>query len=123
MLQQIFVEGFFHGDPHPGNIVVLPGDVICYMDFGMVGRLTEETKYHCASLVIALMRADTNAIMKSVDALAEIPEETDLHLLKEDVEVLREKYYDLPLSQLSLREAINDLYHLAFKYHIRFLPI
>ncbi|KYC59037.1 ABC1 kinase family protein [Heyndrickxia coagulans] len=120
MLQQIFVEGFFHGDPHPGNIVVLPGDVICYMDFGMVGRLTEETKYHCASLVIALMRADTNAIMKSVDALAEIPEETDLHLLKEDVEVLREKYYDLPLSQSSLREAINDLYHLAFKYHIRF---
>ncbi|MCB6949697.1 ABC transporter, partial [Roseburia faecis] len=45
---------------------------------------------------------------------------TDPHLLKEDVEVLREKYYDLPLSQLSLREAINDLYHLAFKYLIRF---
>lgn len=120
MLKQIFVDGFFHGDPHPGNLVVLPGDILCYMDFGMVGRLTEETKYHCASLVIALMRADSNAIIKSVDALAEIPDDADLHMLREDVEVLREKYYDVPVSQLSLREAINDLYHIAFKYHIRF---
>ncbi len=120
MLKQIFIDGFFHGDPHPGNLLVLPGDILAYMDFGMVGRLTEETKYHCASLVIALMRADSNAIIKSVDAIAAIPDDIDLHLLREDVEVIREKYYDIPISQLSLKDAINDLYHIAFKYHIRF---
>ena len=61
VLQQILIEGYFHGDPHPGNILALPGDVIIFLDFGMVGRLTPEMKYHMASLVIALMRQSTDA--------------------------------------------------------------
>ncbi|WP_202945731.1 ABC1 kinase family protein [Acetonema longum] len=44
MFQQIFVAGFFHGDPHPGNVLVLPGERIAFLDFGMVGRLNPEKK-------------------------------------------------------------------------------
>src|SRR5690625_1265353 len=46
MLQQILDVGFFHGDPHSGNIYILPNDRIAYLDFGMVGRLNDDLKYH-----------------------------------------------------------------------------
>ncbi|GAE29823.1 ABC1 family protein [Halalkalibacter hemicellulosilyticusJCM 9152] len=53
ILQQILLEGFFHGDPHPGNIYALHDEVVAFMDFGMVGRLTSEMKQHLATLIIA----------------------------------------------------------------------
>jgi len=122
LFRQIFIEGFFHGDPHPGNLVILSGNIIAYMDFGMVGRLTEDAKHHCASLVIGLMRGDTDNIIKSVDHLATIPDDIDMKMLHADIDQLREKYYDVPFSQLSLKDAINDLFQIAFKYHIHFPP-
>lgn len=66
IFRQIFIEGFFHGDPHPGNVLVLPGEAIAFIDFGMVGRLNPEMKYHFSSLVIALMRQSTDGVIKSI---------------------------------------------------------
>lgn len=119
ILHQIFIEGFFHGDPHPGNVLVLPGEVIAFIDFGMVGRLTPVMKYHLSSLVIALMRQSTDGVIKSIVQMGLVPDDVNLVRMREDVDELREKYYGVPLSQISLAEAVNDLFRVAFRHSIR----
>lgn len=119
IFQQIFIEGFFHGDPHPGNVLVLPREVIAFIDFGMVGRLNPEMKYHFSSLVIALMQQSTDGVIKSICQMGLVPDDVNLMQLRDDVEQLREKYYHVPLSKISLGEAVNDLFRVAFRHSIR----
>lgn len=119
VFHQIFIKGFFHGDPHPSNISALPGDKILFMDFGMVGRLTPEMKNHFGTLVIALMRQSSDGIIKAITRMGLVPEDVDIRLLREDVDQLRDKYYDVPLSQVSIGEPVNDLFTIAHQYHIQ----
>lgn len=119
MFHQIFIEGLFHGDPHPGNIAALPGEEVIFMDFGMTGRLTQELKGNLATLVIAMMRQSTDGVIKAIDRMGLIPDEVDMRQLTEDVDLLREKYYDVPLSEVSIGEAVNDLFSLAHQHYIQ----
>jgi ubiquinone biosynthesis protein len=119
IFHQIFVHGYFHGDPHPGNVLVLPGEIIALIDFGMVGRLTPEMKYHFSSLVIALMRQSTDGVIKSICQMGLVSDDVNLAQLRDDIEQLREKYYRVPLSKISLGEAVNDLFRIAFRHSIR----
>lgn len=119
IFQQILIEGFFHGDPHPGNILAGPGEVIVFLDFGMVGRLTLEMKTYIAALIIAMMRKNTNGVIKAITKMGLIPDDIDMQKLTKDVDELKEKYLDVPLSQVSLGESINDLFSIAFKHHIQ----
>ncbi|MCT8139414.1 AarF/ABC1/UbiB kinase family protein [Anaerobacillus sp. CMMVII] len=119
MFQQILVDGFFHGDPHPGNLLVSSGNKVIFMDFGMVGRLSSLMRDHFASFIIAMMLQNTDGVVKSVIKMGLIPEEANLTLLRADVDLLREKYYDVPFSQLSLGEAVTDLFSVATKHGIR----
>ncbi|MGU3473617.1 ABC1 kinase family protein [Paenibacillus sp. D51F] len=135
ILEQIFVSGLFHADPHPGNILVmecpeaLPGKpapeadkkhpVIGLLDFGMTGRLTPGMKGHFASLVIALRRQSTDGVIKAIDEMGLIPEDADWRELRRDVDKLREKYYQVPFSEISLGESVTDLFHVSYKHRIR----
>lgn len=119
LFHQVLIEGFFHADPHPGNILLLDGGVISLIDFGMVGRLTLEMKHNFASLVIAMMRQNTESMIKAVLRIGIVPEDVNLPLLTNDVDELREKYMDVPMSQISLGEAISDLFVVAFQHQIR----
>ncbi|KMY49139.1 ABC1 kinase family protein [Peribacillus loiseleuriae] len=119
MLHQILIEGFFHGDPHPGNMMVLPDEVVVFMDFGMVGRLTSDMKYQLASLVISLKRGDTLGIIKAISKMGILSDQINMAVLRADVDELKEKYYHLPLSQISLGEAVNDLFTISFHHQIQ----
>lgn len=119
VFHQILIEGFFHGDPHPGNLSILPGGVIAFMDFGLVGRLTPEMKGHFASLVIALMLQSSDGLIKAVTKMGLVPDDVNKQALRADVDELREKYYDVPLSKVSLGEAINDLFAVAHRHQIK----
>ena len=119
LFHQMLIEGFFHADPHPGNIFLLQGGVISFIDFGMVGRLTLDMKHNFASLIIAMMRQNTESMIKAVLRIGIVPEDVNLPLLSNDVDELREKYMDVPLSRVSLGEAISDLFEVAFRHQIR----
>lgn len=118
MLHQILIEGFFHGDPHPGNIVILPGDRIVWMDFGMVGRLSANMQNQFALLALSMKSGSTNGIIKAISEMGVIPIETDMSALQVDIDELRDKYYDVPLSQISLGGAVTDLLSVAYKHQI-----
>ncbi|CAA7600193.1 Protein kinase domain protein [Acididesulfobacillus acetoxydans] len=119
ILQQILMEGFFHGDPHPGNILAVSADVIALIDFGMVGRLTPDMRYNFASIVIAMMRQNTDGMLQAVLRMGIVPDDVNMRRLRQDVDDLREKYMEVPLSRISLGEAVNDLFVVAFRHRIR----
>lgn len=119
LFEQILMDGFFHADPHPGNVMVLPGHQLLFMDFGMVGRLTPMMKDHLTDMIIALARQNTHAIVKAIYKMGVVPDDVDDDMMRADMEELRDKYYDIPFSQVSLGEAVNDLFRVASKHRIR----
>jgi ubiquinone biosynthesis protein len=119
VFSQILMHGFFHADPHPGNLAALPGDVILFMDFGMVGRLTPEMKGHLAGLIIGLMRRNTDLIIRALYRMGVVPATIDDDKLHRDIDLLRDKYYDIPLSQVNLGESVSDIFSVAYKHRIK----
>lgn len=119
IFQQIFVEGFFHGDPHPGNVVVLPGEIIGFLDFGMVGRLSPEMKYNLASLIIALTRQNSDGLVKAILRIGVVPDNVNMPQLRDDIELVKERYWGVPLSRISLADAVSDIFAIALKHNIK----
>ncbi|WP_010268582.1 ABC1 kinase family protein [Paenibacillus senegalensis] len=119
ILHQVLIEGFFHGDPHPGNVLVMGNGELALLDFGMVGRLTQQTKSRFASLLVSLRNQNTDGVIRAISQLGLVPEDTDMDVLRDDVELLRDKYYKVPFSEISMGEAVNDLFGLAFRHDIR----
>ncbi|AHF07119.1 ABC1 kinase family protein [Desulfitobacterium metallireducens] len=119
MFKQILIDGFFHGDPHPGNIFILPGQIISLIDFGMVGRLSSEMKYNFSSLVIGMMRKKTKDMVDAVLDMGIAPSDVNMKLLYRDVDNLREKYLDVAMSEIHLGEAVNDLFKVAYRHRIQ----
>lgn len=119
ILHQVLMEGVFHGDPHPGNIFVLPGNVIAFMDFGLIGRITPQMKDSIATLIIAMMSKNTDGLIRAITQMGVVPDDVNMDLLRTDLDNLREKYYDIPLSRVSIGEAVNDLFSVALEHDIR----
>lgn len=84
----------------------------------MVGRLNSEMKYQFSSLVIAMMRKKTRDMIEAVLDMGIVPPEIDMKHLYRDVDALRDKYFDVALSQVHLGEAVNDLFTVAFRHQI-----
>ncbi|CAM2752358.1 ABC1 kinase family protein [Salinicoccus roseus] len=119
IFHQILIEGFFHGDPHPGNITIMEDEVIGFMDFGMVGKMTKEMKANFGSLLIAMMRKDADGVVRAITHMGVVPDEVDMKALKKDAELLRDKYYDIPLSRMNLGEAVQDIFDIANTHRIK----
>ncbi len=119
IFHQILIEGFFHGDPHPGNILALPGEVIAFMDFGIVGRLSPDMRDHVASLVIAMMNQNTDDIVRTLMRMGLVPDTIHRGKLRSDVDVLREKYSNVPFSEMSLGKVVNELFAVAYRHRIK----
>lgn len=118
MIRQIYVDGFFHSDPHPGNLAVLPGNKIVFMDFGQVGYLDEELRERAADLVLALVRHDIDGVVRGIMRIGITQGQTDLSSLKRDVSRLERKYYGMPLSEISVGISIEELMEVAWRHKI-----
>jgi len=118
IFHQILNVGHYHADPHPGNLLALSDGRIALLDFGMVGQISPYTKKYLASFIIALRNKSTKGIIRAISDLGMIPEDVDIKKLTADVEAMREKYYDIPLQEVSMGQAINDLFHMAHRHKI-----
>ncbi len=103
-LRQIFVEGFFHADPHPGNLFIEPledgGWRLIFVDFGMVGRLTPETKQGLRDVAIAVGTRDTERLMKAYQILGVLLPSADLVRIQEAEAALFEQLWGKSMREL-----------------------
>jgi ubiquinone biosynthesis protein len=109
LLQEVFVHGFYHADPHPGNFFVLDGGRIGLMDFGMVGRLGETTKRVLLRIALAVIRRDPDRL---VDALIEAGLAggfASRAALKRDLAHFMNRYLDRPIREIAARQFVNEV--------------
>lgn len=119
ILKQIFVDGFFHGDPHPGNIFIMKKNVIALLDFGLVGRIEEDTMINMASLLIAAIGNDTDKIIKALEQMKIVYSGMDVKELKIEIKDFIDKYYGVPLKQLKISVIIEEILEIMIHHQIK----
>jgi len=119
--KMVFEDGFFHADPHPGNIIMMgtaDEPVLGLIDLGLVGRLTEETRDHAISLMLAAVTGDAGGLADALLAMGRPRGRVDLPRFRAEVDELSEKYLGRPLAEVELSALIRDLVQGAIKYDI-----
>lgn len=125
VVKMIFEDGFFHADPHPGNILI-SGDpdspTIGLIDLGMVGRLSPEMRDKTLDLMIAAVRQDHLGVADALYAIGTPTKKVDMRAYRAEVSVLAEKYLGRPLKEIDVAAMISDLMRGASKYGIEIPP-
>lgn len=116
-LKQIFLDGFFHADPHPGNIFITDDNAVCFIDFGMMGVLDDEFRQDLAELMINFSDHNIDGLINQLIRMDILNEKTDINILKSDLNDLFAKYYGMELSRFN--GIIEDLLFLMQKYEVR----
>jgi ubiquinone biosynthesis protein len=122
IMKQIFVHGFFHADPHPGNIFVLPDNVICYIDFGMMGRLDLEMRERFADLLMSIVHRDEREATKVLLRLTLSEEEPNYPALQRDTAEFMDKHCYRPLKDVDLGALLHQLLEMATKHRLGVPP-
>ncbi|RKD72809.1 2-octaprenylphenol hydroxylase [Sinobaca qinghaiensis] len=118
-LHQMMINGFFHSDPHPGNIIFTGKDTAAYIDFGQVARLSRSMRWEFVNYVIAMTKKKPDEVTKAIYEMADFPEDLDTELFTEDIEYLLSKYYETSFHDMSIGKAINDIFATAHRYEIK----
>ncbi|MCE5329459.1 AarF/ABC1/UbiB kinase family protein [bacterium] len=108
VLKQIFEDGFFHADPHPSNIFVLPPATIAMLDVGQVGYVDENIVKNGAKLLLAMMDKNLDEGMRCLRALGVLEKEFDENLLRQDFTELIDRYVGIPLKDIEIRKLVQD---------------
>ncbi|WP_456385185.1 ABC1 kinase family protein [Desulfolithobacter sp.] len=122
VMEQVFVHGFFHADPHPGNIFVLPGNVICFIDFGQMGRLSRTDKEDFTNLVLSIVAGNERKVTEGVLRLTIHHREINRNALARDLGDLIDRYLYLPLGELQAGKMLQDLLDLVARHELYLKP-
>ncbi len=117
-LSMIFKEGFFHADPHPGNILILPGGVVGLLDFGMVGRLNERMRDSIEEMLLAIVNQDVAMLTLVIKRLGHIPSNLDEGSFSNDIADFVGQYASLPMDRLNIEDALNDMMSIVRQHSI-----
>jgi ubiquinone biosynthesis protein len=121
--KQILEDGFFHGDPHPGNILIKPGGEIAFLDFGIVGRVSVEVKEIIAGTFMALIDKDFEGLVDHYIELGMVADDIDTDSFKRefksDLVDLLEPLYGLQLQEIQFTQFLDTITRLAIKHNLR----
>ena len=119
-LKMIFEDGFFHGDPHPGNLLVTRDGTLVVLDFGIAGTIRPEKRQHFINFLIALLNEDTELMIRSLEGLGVVIPDEHRELLLDDLFILMQ---DLDLgysvSQFNFAFFVDELSEVIRRYRIR----
>ena len=120
--QQVFDHGFFHGDPHPGNLLVLDDGRLAYLDFGLTGQLTVEMRDVVVALFVGLVMSDAETVALTLYRAGATDGRVDLKGFKREVERLMAKYHGATLTELSQTTSLVEFVETAARFRIRLVP-
>ena len=122
IMKQIFVFGFFHGDPHPGNIFFLPGNVICYVDFGMTGKISRSEREDFADMLMALVHRSDKKMVEAMLKLTDYNAEPNREKLEREMGNFLDRHLYRPLKELRLGELLRQLLDLVTRNRLTIKP-
>jgi ubiquinone biosynthesis protein len=118
MFKQIFVHGFFHADPHPGNVFVMPDGRLCYLDFGMMGTIVSDDRENLSSIFIGIFTNDTRRIVRALRKLSGTRQFQNEELLEHRILELVDQYTNLSLKEIKISNFFNQFKNLIIDYKI-----
>lgn len=117
-LEMVFRDGFYHADPHPGNLMILPDAVIGLLDCGMVGRVDEELREQIEDLLMAAIDRDSQRLLESVVELGEMPPDFDRAQLKNELAEFLDNFGTQSIDQFDLSGALNGMTEIIRSHQI-----
>ena len=117
-LQMVFRDGFYHADPHPGNLMIMQDEVIGVLDCGMVGRVSEELRELIEDLLIAAIEKDTRTLLDCVVELGEVPADFDRVRLHADLVEFADEYGSQQVDSFDLSGALDGMTKIVRRHHI-----
>jgi ubiquinone biosynthesis protein len=118
-LEMVLEHGFFHGDLHPGNVLILPDNVICLLDYGIVGRLDEGLKNFLTDILSAIVKRDMDEVVSLLLFAGDISDSLDIRSLKRDLFNFIDGYYEIPLKEIEVGRMLMEFIEIITLYSIR----
>ena len=120
VFHQTLDVGYFHADPHPGNIFVQQGGNIVFIDCGMTGFVDEETRMHIAELVYGITKNDSEMVMGAAIAIADVdPDDVDLKSARSDVQQLVSRFVGISVDQIDLGSVLDEFFQVLRRHNLR----
>jgi ubiquinone biosynthesis protein len=119
VLKQILIHGLFHADPHPGNLLVLPGNVVALIDFGIVGRVNGEMRERLADAILAIWHHDADRLAELVLAVATPLGQVIRPELVRDLEEMLDAYADVPIGELSIGSIFASVTEAMLRHQLK----
>ncbi|MCR1898299.1 AarF/UbiB family protein [Irregularibacter muris] len=118
ILEQILRDGFFHGDPHPGNIRVLSENRIVFLDMGIVGQLGEKKREQFFRMIVGITLRNSKLMVQAISEIGTMGESIDFKRLEKEIDRMKDQYLEVPLKEIQIGKVLNEIFLLAFQYHI-----
>jgi predicted unusual protein kinase regulating ubiquinone biosynthesis (AarF/ABC1/UbiB family) len=118
-LRQLLEDGFFHADPHPGNMRLMPDGRIGIFDFGMVGRLTPELKQHLVSALVHVIQRDYRGLIDDFVGMGFLNDDVDREALFADLSPIVETRFAEGMSKVRFRKMLFDFSEVCYRYPFR----
>jgi ubiquinone biosynthesis protein len=119
-LKQIFVDGFYHADPHPANIMVV-GDQIAFVDFGVAGYLTPGQKEMLGDMFLQIIDEDAGGVARTVVRMGAARGRPSLEAMERDLQRLLTRYWGLSLEEIRVGEMLGEIFKTAYQHKV-YLP-
>lgn len=116
--RQVMTCGFFHADPHPGNIFIMDDDRIAYVDFGMIGIIDDRTLSYLNQLILSSTNKNIDKIIRVLTDMNALPANNNDEMLRRDLLFLIHYYYDIPFDKLSIAEILDEVFRFMRNYRI-----
>jgi len=121
ILRQIFTNGFFHADPHPGNILILKDGRFCFLDYGAVGIVSASLRRHLGVILYGVIYKDPQRIIRTLSQLA-TQRIVNMDRLEYEVTEIIEQYSSASLSEIKIRDLLDRFGRITSENHLRFVP-
>jgi len=121
-LKMVLEHGFFHADPHPGNVLILPDNVICLLDYGMMGRLDPGVKRYLTDVLAAMIERDLDGLADIIVGTGEVSETLNMNALKKGLADFIDSYLEIPLKEIEVGRMLLEFIDLVSTHRLKIQP-